>query len=408
MKKLVATLVLCIPALWVHGEGYQVNLQGSRQIGMGHTGTGLYNGSSGIHFNPGSLGFMDKKMEFSMGVSTIFGKNTFQKEFPSTYVAKSDNPVGTPLYFYGAGKIGEKLVIGLGITTPYGNSLKWDENWDGRYLIQDISLKAFYIQPTVAYRLTEKLSLGAGFVLATGDVVLHKALPLADSQEEGQVELDGSTMNYGYNVGVFFKASEKLSLGIDYRSEIMMKVDGGKANFTVPASMQANFPANNTFSAELPMPANLVFGVGFKPNDKLTLAVDLQYVFWSTYESLNFDFENNTATLQDSENIRNFENTMVYRFGAEYLVSSKLTGRIGFAYDNTPIPENYLTPETPGNDKLNFSAGLSYQVTDRLSFDASFLFIKALERKDGYAPADFYGTYNTTAVIPGFGINYSF
>jgi long-chain fatty acid transport protein len=151
-----------------------------------------------------------------------------------------------------------------------------------------------------------------------------------------------------------------------------------------------------------------VFGVGFKPNDKLTLAVDLQYVFWSTYESLNFDFENNTATLQDSENIRNFENTMVYRFGAEYLVSSKLTGRIGFAYDNTPIPENYLTPETPGNDKLNFSAGLSYQVTDRLSFDASFLFIKALERKDGYAPADFYGTYNTTAVIPGFGINYSF
>ncbi len=392
-----------------HAEGYQVNLQGQRQTGMGHVGTGLSLGASSIHFNPGALSLMKSNWEFSLGVSPIFSSNTFQKQAPSVYEAYSDNPVGTPFYFYGAGKINDRLTVGLGVTTPYGNSLVWGDEWDGRYLIQDISLSAIFIQPTASYKILDNLSIGVGFVAALGSVDLSKALPLSDqNSNEGQVELSGSTISYGFNVGVFFQPIEKFSIGLDYRSKIEMNMEGGDAKFSVPASMQTYFPADNTFSATLPLPANLVLGLGWSPNEKLTVGLDIQYVFWSAYQSLDFDFGTNTDALQDSENPRNFENSAVYRIGAEYHLNEKIDFRAGVYYDQTPIPEDYLTPETPGTDKTGLSAGASWHITDKLSLDVSFLYIHGKKREDGYKEADFYGTYYTNAIIPGFGLNYSF
>jgi long-chain fatty acid transport protein len=185
-------------------------------------------------------------------------------------------------------------------------------------------------------------------------------------------------------------------------------MEGGDAAITVHSSMQEYFPDDNTFSASLPLPANLVVGIGWHPNEKLTLGFDFQYVFWSAYESLDFDFEKNTPVLQDSENPRNWTNSAVYRIGGEYKLNEKIYVRAGFYYDNTPIPEDYLTPETPGTNKYGMSAGASWYITEKLSLDLSFLYIQGQKREDGYAPANFYGTYYTNAFIPGFGLNYSF
>ena len=392
-----------------HAEGYQVNLQGQRQTGMGHIGTGLSLGASSIHFNPGALSLMKSNWEFSFGVSPIFSSNTFQKQAPSVYEAYSDNPVGTPFSFYAAYKINDKLAVGLGVTTPYGNSLVWGDDWDGRYLIQDISFSAIFLQPTISYRILDNLSIGAGFSIVPGSVELGKALPFVGQDgKEGGVNLSGSTIGYGFNVGVFFQASEKFSVGVDYRSKIDMTMEGGDAKFSVPSSMQGYFPADNTFSATLPLPANLTLGLGWSPSEKLTLGFDFQYVFWSVYQSLDFDFGTNTDALQDSENPRNFSNSAVYRIGGEYHLNEKIDLRAGVYYDQTPIPEDYLTPETPGTNKTGMSVGASWYITDKLSLDVSFLYIHGQKREDGYKEADFYGTYYTNAIIPGFGLNYSF
>ena len=388
-------------------EGYQVNLQGQKQTGMGHTGTAILLGPSSIHFNPGALSFLKGDMWFSGGVSGVISKNSFIKNQPSLYKAESDNPVGTPFSVYGAYRLNDKMVVGIGANTPYGNTLSWGKDWDGRYLIQDISLKAIFVQPTLSYAITPRLSIGGGPMVAFGSVDLNKALPFESQSGEGNVNLNGSTTAFGYNLGVFFKLSEQLSLGINYRSKVLMELDGGEASFDVPESLRANFPEGNTFSSTLPMPSNLTIGVGWHATNKLLLAVDLQQVGWSEYKELNFDFEKNTAVLSDSENPRNFENTMVYRFGVQYAALQQLQLRAGIYYDETPIPSDFLTPETPGTNKTGISAGLSWQLNDKLSLDASILHISGEERKDGYSPANFYGTYNTSAWIPGFGVSWT-
>ncbi|WP_430817859.1 OmpP1/FadL family transporter [Carboxylicivirga sp. RSCT41] len=405
MKRIGLFCGLLMLSFQLFAEGYQVNLQGNRQTGMGHTGTGLMLGASSMHFNPGALSFMDKKYEFSLGVSGVFSKNTFQKQAPSAYEAKSDNPVGTPFYFYGATKLNDKLVVGLSVTTPYGNTLKWGDNWDGKYLIQDISLRAIFVQPTLSYKINDKLGFGIGLMAVNGNVDLNRALPVQYSGGDASVNISGNTWAFGFNAGVSYQASDKLSFGLSYRSEVMVELDEGDADFTVPASLNALYP-DTKFQSELPMPTNITFGVGYQVNDKLLLAADLQYVGWSAYENLNFDFE--AESVPDSYNARDFENTMIYRVGAEYSLNEKAQFRAGIYYDSTPIPEDRLTPETPGTNKIGMSLGFGYKINDKLSLDASLLYIHGEKREDGYEPTNFYGTYYSNAVIPGIGLNYSF
>ncbi len=409
MKHLILSVAVCWFSVQVSlGEGYQVNLQGQKQTGMGHTGTALLLGPSSIHFNPGALSLLENRFSISAGVSGVLSSNTFVKTQPSVYEATSDNPIGTPFYLYGAAKVSDKISLGLGINTPYGNSLDWGENWDGRYLIQDISLQAILIQPTFSYAITPNISIGGGPVMALGSVDLSKALPLQSAGGEGKVTLEGNTVAYGFNVGLFARLTPKFSVGVDYRSEILLKLDEGDAYFRVPESLQYGFPANNTFSSELPLPANLTFGLGWQVTDRWLIAVDLQHVRWSAYQSLDFDFTENTSLLADSENPRNFENTMIYRFGFEYQAAENLKLRGGIYFDQTPIPEDYLTPETPGANKIGYSTGFSWKLSPNLDLDASLLYIKAEDRTDGYALQNFYGTYSTNAWIPGLGVSWTF
>lgn len=407
MKKIILMFTLFVMSYYARAEGYQVNAQSQRNIAMGHTGTGLLLGASSVHFNPGALGLMQTNFEFSFGGTIALSKISYSKQ-NSLYQTQTDNPAGTPFYAYVAGKITDKFVASVGLTTPYGNSLAWESDWDGRYLIQDISLQAIVVQPTLSYKINEKLGVGIGAMIAFGAVDLNRALPLYDEEGESSVNLQGSTTSLGFNTGIFYQASDALSLGLDFRSKVKMNMDGGDAVFNVPSALRSSFPVDNKFNAELPLPANLTLGAGYKISEKLTLAADLQYVFWSAYESLNFDFEQNTSSLPDSYNPRNYNNSLTYRVGAEYILNDKFTLRAGAYYDETPISDNRLNPETPGMNKIGLSIGATYQVTERLAIDASLLYVKGIEREAGYEPANFYGTYNSEAYLPGIGITYAF
>ena len=407
MQKIIIVIAFLALCLNSKAEGYQVNAQSHKNIAMGHTGTGLSLGASSVHFNPGALGLMEKKYDFSLGGILVLSDVAFSKQ-NSTYQTNTESPTGTPFYFYGAAKLSDKFVASIGVTTPYGNSLAWDNEWDGRYLIQDISLHAIVAQPTLSYKINDKLGFGIGAMVVYGAVDLNRALPVQNGSEEGSVNLSGSTVSLGFNTGLYYKVSDAFSLGLNYRSKVAMKMEDGDADFNVPASLSASFPAGNKFDAELPLPANLTLGAGLKVNEKLTLACDLQYVFWNAYDELVFDFKVNTPQLADSRNPREYENTLIYRLGAQYDFTEKLTVRAGTYYDETPISDNYLNPETPGMNKIGLSIGGSFNINDKLSVDASLLYIYGIEREAGYEPANFYGTYNSQAFLPGIGFSYSF
>lgn len=400
-------LLLIIASLQLMGEGYQVNLQGQKNTAMGHTGTGFLAGPSIIHFNPGGLALYEKKMAFNAGVSLIFSNNLYQAP-NSYYEAETENPIGTPFYFYGAMKINEKLAVGLGVNTPYGNSLKWEDGWAGRYLNRDISLQSITFQPTISYQITDWLSVGAGMLIAQNSVELSKAIPVTGEDGDGIATLEGSKTTFGVNAGLMFTLSEKLTAGISYRSQMKAKVTDGKATLDVPDALSSYFPAETGFEATLPFPANYNFGIAYQANEKFMLTADINFVQWDVYDSLNFDFEDETELFQDSYNPREYSNAFIYRIGASYQWKEEVTFRAGAYFDATPIDDDYFTPETPGTDKIGVTGGASLKPIDNLEIDISVLYIHGMKRESGYKPDNFEGTFYTNAVIPGVGITYSF
>ena len=388
--------------------GYQVSLHGQRQTGMGLIGTSLHTDASTLFFNPGGLAMMPQQVSILGGASGIFANTSFRMEHPSVYQAETDNQPGTPFYFYAAAYLTDRLAAGVAVNTPFGNSLSWEEGWAGRFLIQDISLRAITIQPTLSFRISDMVSVGAGFVYAMGSVDMLQALPLTGPDGEGRVNIEGSTASYGFNAGIQFSHPGGLKAGLSYRSHIDMELEDADALFTVPSSLAGNFPAENSVAVTLPLPANLDFGLSYQFTRNLMAGISLNYVFWDVYEELHFDFETNTPTLSDSRNPRNYSNTLITRIGGEYRVNRELLVRAGAYFDPTPVNDDYFSPETPSLDNLAFSGGLTYMPTSSLSIDASLLLIAGLEKEASYSPENFGGTYSTRVVIPGIGISYGF
>jgi long-chain fatty acid transport protein len=185
-----------------------------------------------------------------------------------------------------------------------------------------------------------------------------------------------------------------------------MKLDKGKATFTVPASLAANFPSGN-FSTSLALPKIITLGMGYTPTKRLAFAVDLSMIGWKCFDTLTFDYEQNTADLQDTKSARNYENTFAYRIGAQYDLSSKFQGRLGIKYLITPVKDGYVSPDVPDATHVNYSIGLGYKIGKHIMADASFTF-QRMERTDTNIESQLNGTFKTNIYMPGFSINYNF
>lgn len=403
-------LALCLAATTSFGGGYQVGLHSMRNIGMGLIGTSLSYDASSLFYNPGGAAFVNDKWSFSGGVSFLMARTTFQAK-DVQYQTHLQSQINTPLYFYAAYKPTPNLSVGIAVNTPYGNGLAWEDDWKGRFLIQNLKFKAFTFQPTISYKIKNIIGFGVGLVYAYGTVDMNKAIPVNGETSEGMVNINGSTGNFGFNAGVMVHPDEGWSIGLSYRSKIEMSVKGANATFTVPQALANSFP-NTTVDVMLPLPANLDLGASYEfgKRKQWMIGINLCYVFWSTYDTLVFEFEKKTEqqAITRSASPALYMDQMITRIGAQYKVSDLLTIRAGGYYDPSPVKNDYLNPQTPSTDQIGLTCGLSIYPTKGLSIDAAFLYIMGSERKGTYSPDNFAGTYKNAVYSPGIGLSYSF
>lgn len=407
------------------GSGYQVLLQGNRATAMGNLGVGLRPDATSLFFNPGALSLMTGN-EVMFGINLINSNIAFwdSETTNSNYSAVTDNPLGTPFHIFAVwGPAGSKWKFGLGTYTPFGSGVNWGTEWKGRYLLDEISLEAIYTQATVSYRIFDDLSIGAGIVAMFGNVNLKRVVDASSGGEPALIELDGkSKTGFGYNIGLYWAASEQWQIGLNYRSRIDAELDNGDvAFFNTPTSLAGLFTPNK-FKASLPLPSSTSLGVNFTPDKKISVGIEANYIGWSAYKSLNFDFADENLAVQDTESPRNYQDSWVFHLGGEYSLGI-FKVRAGAYYDISPVQEGFMTPETPDANRIGLTAGFGYEITDHFQFDVSFLFIAGQQRTQTIqasqsagtypsATSDTYavepGTYKLRAYIPGISVAYKF
>lgn len=390
----------------IYAQGFMVNLNGQKQIGMGHTGTGLLQDGASLVFNPGAMAMLPQNY-LQAGISPLFFKSGFNGAGTAD-VAYTKDKVATPFNAYGVwGPKDARWKAGLGVYTPFGGLTDWGSNWQGRYVLESLDLKAIFFQPTFSYKLTNYLSIGAGFVYNHATVNLQRAIPIADADgNPGRATLKGGGNGYGWNAGVFIKPSEKFTIGLDYRSQVKTTINNGDAIFKVAGTAQANFPQPNTFTAGIPLPANASIGFGYTPTDKLTLAFDANYVSWNAYKALAFDYATNTAALADTYSPRNYKDAFSLRGGAQYKTSDKIAVRAGGGYASTAVKDGYVTPEVPDANRYYVTAGFGYKLNNKLDLDFSFEYEHLFSRFQTNIESNLSGTFKSDVYIPGVSLSY--
>jgi long-chain fatty acid transport protein len=405
MRKLLL-LVLTIAPLLAFSQGFQVNLEGQKQIGMGHTGTGILQDGASVFFNPGAVAMLPDNY-IQGGISPLFFKSDFNPSGTSIQ-DHNLNKVATPFEFYAVwGPKSSFWKLGLGVYTPFGGLTDWGNSWQGKYVLESLNLKAIYFQPTLSIKLADFLSIGGGFVYNRGSVDLTQAIPLVSaSGQVGQAELKGSGKGYGWNAGIYFKTESGVTVGITHRSQVTTTIPDGNAIFIVPASLQSSFPQPNTFSSSIPLPATNSIGLGFYPSSKWILAFDMNLVNWSVYKTLSFDYSSTTPSLQNTHSPRNYQDAVSLRGGAQYKATDKLALRFGGGYASTAVMDGYVTPEAPDANRVYGTLGLGYTMAKHLDLDISFEYEHLLPRTQTNIASQLSGTFETNVYIPGISLAY--
>lgn len=433
MKKILSIAALTAIALPVMAEGYQVNTLSARQGGMAHTGTALKLGAESMIFNPAGMASMEKTVDFTAAISPVFA--TAKATMPSGEIYYTDNTASTPIGAALGFSIYDNLKGGIAFYTPYGSSINWTQNWPGAALNQSCKLAAYTIQPSIAWQIIPKLSVGAGLMVTWGNVDLNKGL-IPPSKMTGDitpasVNLTGTaSVALGVNIGILYDFDSRWSAGLSYKSHMAMKVKAGTANVSYAIegalkdqlSQKLDYIDKTVFSAEMPCVSILNMGVSYKPTGKLTLALDAQLSFWNRYKTLDIDFQLPTApvdlnAMYDQHLPKNYHNSWAFRLGAEYTLTPRFDIRAGFIVDLTPVDKAYYNPETPGMTKVEPTVGLTFRPTTNFAIDMSFVYVAGLG-KDGAkcayknllteTDADFIADYKVHAYVPSIGLTYSF
>lgn len=420
LPKISVVALLATPILFVtqtsHAAGFQINetspaLQGAAMAGA----AAAENDVSAMLVNPATLATLQQN-QFYIGASVILpmikmseGSATHDAFVPGsippipnpTAIAGSTsqrniaNSAIIPSSYFGW-RINDRVVVGMGLSAPWGLSTHYDLDSVLRYAAIESSVKTINFNPALAFKFNDQWSFGAGLqaqyaqakfsnfnggYINPNDPDLGFLAPTINSTYP--TNLSGDGWGYGYNLGIFFTPRVGTHLGLGYRSEVKEKLSGSGQQYVrqgdiVPIIGNGYlFPynSNTSVSTEVRTPAVLHFGITQDIND-WTLKASAQLNFWNCFNQLDINMPDAYAT--NSTVTTDWHNAWLYSLGADYHPSPKWTLRAGVAYDQTPTRNQFRDPRIPDADRIWATTGFSYKMTKQLAIDAAYehIFIK--------------------------------
>jgi len=286
--------------------------------------------------------------------------------------------------------INEETKFGLGMQTTFGLATKYDDDWVGRYHAVETDLKTINVNPSIAYRVNDKLSIGGGIDVLFGDIIFTNAIDFgaicaaqgltsascSPQNTDGFADLEGDNLSdpaFGYNFGLQYMIQPETIIGLSYRSEIDLDLEG-EADFTVPAGAAfitgSGLFLDSDITAGVTLPASLAFSVSHKV-DKITYLADITWTGWSSFDELRIEYENDAQP--DSVTTEDWDDTFRYSIGLDYQYSNSLVLRTGVALDETPVPSaERRTARVPGDERIWLSFGMTYTWDEDLTIDVGY------------------------------------
>lgn len=388
-----------IPGL-AQASGFAVTTQNASGLGNAYAGAAAHAmDASTVFWNPAGMMQLERDM---MSISGHYLKPT--SEFKNDGSTSAESLGSTPLQgenndggfdsfvpnFYWVTSVDPNTKFGLAFTVPFGSATKYDDTWVGRYHGVSSELRTFLINPSLAYRINDKLTVGAGIDMIIGEIEFTSAVDFgaicaaqglssascSPQDTDGFTVLDGdnySKPGFGFNIGLQYNIQPETVLGVSYRSEVDLDFEG-KADFSVPSGAAfvtaAGLFNDGDISSSVTAPASLLFSFAHQV-DKVTYLADITWTGWSTFQELRILYDN--AAQPDSVTTEEWNDTFRYSVGLDYQYSKDLVLRTGVALDETAIPnKTRRTARLSGNDRTWVAFGGTYFWDENLTIDFGY------------------------------------
>jgi long-chain fatty acid transport protein len=283
--------------------------------------------------------------------------------------AGTNNGDMIPPTWVGAGfithQMNDQLSIGIGNYAPFGLATNYENSFQGRYFGDKSKVKVIAIQPTIAYKLTPELSIGGGVSVSKLEGLLSAysiALP-------NPVEVNGDDISYGYNVGILWQVMPQTRIGFDYRSKTDYNLEGT----TELTGTGIEFPA----TLDISTPATFELSISHELNPNVNVHGSVGLTQWSVLEKLVIENGGGASgAFKTSIEELDWKDSWAYSVGADWKMDAALTLRAGLGIDKTPVTDSHRSVRVPSEDRTVLSVGLSYNINDKMSIDAAYMYLK--------------------------------
>ena len=399
-KIMVFSLSFILLITCLHAGGWNNTLMGIRALAIGAAFAGLADDPSAIFYNPAGISFQEEK--FNLSINGIYISPLHEYTLPTGISAESKNKSSLPQVFL-TYKMNDKVTLGFGAYAPYaGGGVDWKKDELGFPFKTYLGVMS--LTPSISYQISEKFAIGFNLNFYYGKLEVNTDMP-----GFGPMDSDETGNNISAGLGMLYKPSDKLSMGLSIRGPAKMTLTGTTALTTeAPGFGNIRFDLDSETNFQLPW--DFEFGISYRLRENLILSGSAQYTMWSALDRVEKIIRNvpMVGDQYEYENL-NFNNILIMRVGFEYQIPHGLFIRGGIGVDRAATPVDTLSITNIDVDKLTLLGGFGYR-TGSMQIDFVAISAQGREREKTTTQFGFPFTerYNLSATILGMGVTFIF
>lgn len=387
MKAAAAAVMAVCTASAAHAAGFMLTEQSAGALGRAYAGVGVDGTDiSGVYYNPATMtlhpGTAIQAGFVAVGLDLAFESNDGSITENGQY-----NTQAIP-HGYISHQINDSMWVGLAMTVPFGMGTEYGDNWEYAHRGISAEVLTFDFNPNVAWKVSDKLSIGAGMSIqyAAADLKMKEDLSKFIPGATADGEIDADSWAWGFNVGLMWSPLENLRFGLSYRSKVSHHADGDftTSNLRVEDTVIGDNPMLGTFDgkASLSTPAWAMATAAWDVNDLLSLYATFRWTDWSSFDTL--EIKSAGVPVTGVKTVKNhWQDTYLVSVGADLRFTNWWTFRAGIGYETSAVDDpKYRTSIIPDADRLWLALGSSFKATENMQIDVSAAWLHGIGERN--------------------------
>lgn len=369
----LSLMALLLAAMTARAGGLYLYEIGSPDVGLAAAGYAARAQDASTAFtNPAGMTRINQPSVMT-GAQPMYLNIDFSAESNTTNTGVSGDsngwmPAGGLFYVQ---PVGDRLALGLAMTGYFGLALDYQDDWAGRYYVQDTTMQAAAIQPAMAWKANDQFSLGAGVAVLYGmfedKLAINRSL---DALADGQLKLEDEAWAAQLNLGALYEPVPGTRIGLTYLSKADLDfsdqadVSGFGDSLTGILGL-----GSRTIDLGMTMPQAVMVSGYHELREGLALLANVGWQDWSAFGKVDVAVSDTRIDLTTD---LDYQDTWHGALGVQYRISEQWLLTTGMAYDSAMMDEEDLGPSLPVGEQWRFALGGLYDWSQDLTLGAAY------------------------------------